>query len=419
MLLALPLLLVASGFFSGSETALFSLSEHQRYQFKRSGTLAGSIIAQLVAEPRGLLITLMLGNMVVNVLYFVITTLLMIHLEASQGLGAVAMTLIGIGVLVGLILCGEVMPKLVAARIAETWAKVTAVPLFVCHRVIAPLRAVLNVLVITPLARLIAPKAKPPQLSPDELAALLELSQHRGVIDPDEEQILQQVLALGQLKVRNLMTPRVDLEAFDLGHPVAELIDLIRSSRRRHIPVYNSDMDHIEGVVFARRVVLARPQSIDELKQLIEPVHYVPETQRADRLLLDMRKLHSTFVVAVDEYGGTSGIVTMEDVVEQMIGEIPGPGADETKPAVQSLAPGRWRVGAHLQIHDWRQAFGDSGQAPMVSTVGGLVMATLGHLPHIGEQVRIGNLVIEVERMNERRIDTLLLRLAEGEGGTP
>lgn len=416
MLLALPLLLVASGFFSGSETALFSLSEHQRYQFKRSGTLAGGIIAQLVAEPRGLLITLMLGNMVVNVLYFVITTLLMIHLEASQGMGAFAMALIGIGVLVGLILCGEVMPKLVAARLAETWAKVTAVPLFVCHRTIAPLRAVLNVLVITPLARLIAPKAKPPQLSPEELAALLELSQHRGVIDPDEEQILQQVLALGQLKVRNLMTPRVDLEAFDLNHPVGELFDLIRSSRRRHIPVYHSDLDHIEGVVFARRAVLARPQSIDDLKPLIEPVHYVPETQRADRLLLDMRKLHSTFVVAVDEYGGTSGIVTMEDVVEQMIGEIPGPGAID-KPNVQSLTPGRWRVGAHLQIHDWRQAFGDAGHAPMVSTVGGLVMAALGHLPSVGEEVRVGNLIIEVERMNDRRIDTLLLRLVEGDGG--
>jgi len=325
MLCSLPALLGASGFFSGSETALFSLNNHQRLQMRRSGTIAGTIVAQLLDETRTLLITLLLSNMIINVLYFVVTTVLIIHLKHSGTLGAVGAFVSGLMVLVVLIICGEVLPKLVAARAAARWSRLAAAPLLAVHRAMSPLRAVLNALVITPLARLIAPRHKPTQLSGDELETLIHLSQQRGVIDPSEEQLLQQVLELGQLKASDLMTPRVDMQAFDLSGEPAELIALIRRTHFRHIPVYRTDPDHIAGVIYSRQVALRPPASAAAIETLTRQVRFVPEQQRADRLLLDMRRTGATFAIVVDEYGGTAGLVTLEDVVEHVVGDIAGP----------------------------------------------------------------------------------------------
>ena len=412
MLCSLPVLLAASAFFSGSETALFFLSSHQRLELRRSGGLAGSIVWRLLAETRALLITLLLGNMSVNVLYFVITTLLLLRLKNQGGAGTAAMGVVSVAVLLILILIGEVTPKLLATRVAVTWSKLVAVPLMLVHRAVGPLRWVLNLFVITPLARLIAPRHKPAGLSSPVLEALLRISAAQGVIDRGEEQLLQQVLELGQLRVRDVMTPRVDVEAFDLANDPADLIALIRRTHLSRIPIYESDVDHIVGVARARQVLLRRPTTRAELTALIQPARFVPEQQRADRLLLTFRQTGTTFALVVDEYGGTAGLVTLEDVVEQMVGQIAGPRGVPDAPRVESVGPGRWRVGAELSVRHWSEAFGQGQPSADVSTIGGLVMARLGRLPAVNDSTRIGNVDIRVVQMQAQRIAWLELHLA-------
>ena len=325
MLCLLPVLLGASGFISGSETALFFLNHHQRLELSRSGGLAGGIVSRLLGETRALLITLLLCNMVLNVLYFVITTVLILRLRENSTIGAVGVGAASGAALLTLIMIGEVTPKLLAARLAVPWSKLAAVPLMVVHRTVGPLRLVLSVFVITPLARLIAPRHRPPALSPDELEALLGISEAQGVIDQGEEQLLQQVLELGQLTVKHLMTPRVEIAAFDLANDPADLIDLIRRTRFSRIPVYHGDVDHVAGIVHARQALLQRPATPAALTPLVREAQFVPEQQRADRLLLTFRRTGTTFAIVVDEYGGTAGLVTLEDVVEHMVGRMPGP----------------------------------------------------------------------------------------------
>lgn len=419
MLLLLPVLLVMSAFFSGCETALFSLSQHQRRQITRKPSLAANALATLLAETRGLLITLLLGNMTVNVLYFVISTVALIRLREQHDLNAVWASVMSVGTLLVLILLGEVLPKLLASRAALGWSKLFALPLFGVHRVLGPVRAVLNLLVITPLARLIAPSHRPTTLSTVELEALLELSQMQGLIDTREEQLLQQVLSLSQLKVRDLMTPRVDIEAHDLADPPAALIDLIRSTRLSRIPVYRDSLDHVEGVVFARQVLLRRPTTADDLDALIRQVVFVPELQRADQLLVHFRKTGTTFAIAVDEHGGTAGLVTLEDVVEAMIGPISGPYADESAPKVEPISRGVWRIGADLPITAWEDLSRTLGPSPELKTVGGLVMAKLGRLPHVGDRTRVGNVEIEVESMEGLRVRSLIVRIVEASRQDP
>ncbi|MEE9212895.1 MAG: hemolysin family protein [Phycisphaeraceae bacterium] len=422
LLAALPLLLVASAFFSGCETALFSLSRYQRLQLSRSRSFAAATVTTLLAETRSLLITLLLGNMTINVAYFVVSTVVLVRLKTEHQAGTLLVGVLSVVPLLILILLGEVVPKLLASRLAQAWSRYTAVPLLLVHRVLAPLRALISAVVIGPLARLFAPGERPPTLSAEELETLLELSTQQGVIDHEEEHLLQQVLELSQLKVRDLMTPRVDIKAFDLADPPDKLTSLIRATRLSHVPVYRGDLDHIAGVVSARQVLLAEPQTQAELRALIREAKFVPEQQRADQLLVDLRKTGTTFAMVVDEYGGTAGLITLEDVVEELVGEIAGPYASAQGPQVESIGPGRWRVSANLPVHDWGQVFDAAGGIPRdsgiegVSTVGGLVMARLGRLPKVGDRTTFGNVAIEVETMDRRRVGTLLVQLQEATG---
>jgi len=415
LLLFLFALIVISGFFSGSETALFSLTGHEKLRLRQSAALAAGKITTLLAETRGLLITLLLGNMLVNVLYFVLSTILLIRLtHEDMDISSPVVALISILPLFVLILFGELLPKLLAARKAWAWSLLVALPLWLLHRSIAPLRITLNVAVVTPLARLIAPAEKPAQLSAEELRALLQQSQQRGVLAHDEEQLLQEVLELGQQKVRDIMTPRVDIMAFNLDSEPAKLSKLVQETQLSFIPVYEPDLDHIKGIVSARRVLLERPKNRAQIEALIDPVSYVPQVQRLDRLLVHLRDKGATLVIVVDEYGGTAGLVTLEDVVEEMLGEIAGPYVPAEGPGMEELEPGVWRVSAGLSVHDWAQAFGHSGKLfPGVNTIAGLVMARLGRLPHVGDLASIGNVQLRVDQMDRRRITWMTIRLLD------
>jgi CBS domain containing-hemolysin-like protein len=421
MLLALPLLLIASGFFSGSETALFSLSRQQRTALARSTGVTATTLNQLLSETRALLITLLLGNMIINVLYINTAALLMLRLSRMPAVGPTLATIGNLVPLVGLIMLGEVLPKLVAARLPLVWSRLIALPMMLVHRIVSPLRVFFSIAVITPLARLIAPKTRSPALSAEELESLLNLSQHRGVIDTNEEQLLQQVLQLSRLKVRDLMTPRVDVVAFEMGDDPHKLIELIRQTRLRHIPVYRDDLDHIVGMLFSRQVLTQRPADAEALTPMVRQVKFVPELQRADQLLVELRKSGMTVAIVVDEYGGTAGMVTIEDVVEHIVGDIPGEYEHDAAPQLDHIAPSRWRAGADLSVQEWRNLFA-GGQAPFtegVRTIGGLVMARLGRAPEVGDRIVIGNVAITVERVEGTRPRQVLIELVNDRTDQP
>jgi magnesium and cobalt exporter, CNNM family len=422
MLLCLPVLLVLSGFFSGSETALFSLTRHQRAQFKASGAFADTVVGTLLSETRSLLITLLLGNMTVNVLYFVVSTRLLLHARDEQMMGPVALGAASVAPLLAVIILGEVLPKLVAARSSQLWSRLAAAPLLAVHRAIAPVRLAASALVITPLARLIAPSSRPDPLTQDELASLLELSQRQGVIDPQEQRMLRQVLELSRVTVDELMTPRVDIEAFDLDADPAKLVELFKRTNLRQAPAYRKDLDHIEGFITARRALLYPPRSRLEVNALIEPATFVPQQQRADQLLAELRRDAKTVAVVVDEYGGTAGLVTLEDVAEHLVGDIAGAFDSGGEPAVEEVQPGCWRVSAELSTRDWAEAFGQGVPADVrktlgaVHTLGGFVMAGLGRAARVGDQITIGNLVLRVDSLDGRRIEHVTVRLADDPG---
>lgn len=421
LLIALPLLLIGSALFSGSETALFSLSAHQRSLLSNSKRAGANAAATLLVETRALLVTLLVSNMVINVLYFTLSTVLMDHLLESEAITATGAAAIALCTLLGVIIFGEVLPKQVAAQQAFVWSGLVGVPLLAIHRAIAPVRISAERLVIGPLARLIAPSAPPPELSARELEIMLSMSRQRGIIDQDEQQLLRHVLELGQIKVRDVMVPRVDIRGYDLEDPVVDLLALARETRLRHLPVYEGSLDQIRGVVMTRQLLVAEPTDRKQLEALIKPVYFVPEIAPADHLLATLRERAVTFAIVVDEYGGTAGLVTLEDVVEHFIGDIPGAYERDGQPLVEQLRDGVFRVGADLAVHDWVEWFGRnpamSKAASGAATLGGVVLGLLGKAPDQGDRVMLGNMVLTVDEVEGRRITSVVVALAGEENG--
>lgn len=406
--LSLPVLAASSAFFSAGETAIFSLSAHQRRQLLRIRGVAGPALSQLLDESRHLLFTLLLGNMLINMLYFVLGTLLLLRMESQFSPGVIGV--ISALQLLMLILFAEVGPKLVAARNNMLVSKLLAAPLLMVHRAVTPARLVLSQGIILPLSRLLAPSQAPPSLSSEELELLVEHSRAKGVIDPGEEELLGRVLSLNQYKVRDIMVPRVDMVGLNLEDPPTHYLKLIRDAGQRRIIVYEGDLDHIVGVLYARQALITHPTTRKQIEAMIRQVPFVPEIQRVDQLLLQFRKRGTTLAVAVDEYGGTSGLVTLEFIAELMVGEIAGPDDKPTEPPFSLIGPGTWRVSADISVEEWEGMFGEPGDHPGVSTAAGLVMSQLGRLAHVGDKAELGMMQVEVSAMRGKRLTWLTVR---------
>jgi magnesium and cobalt exporter, CNNM family len=408
MLVALPILLACSAFFSGSETALFGLTGNERLGLRRSGTLAGRAVDSLLANQRMLLITVLVGNMTINVLYFVVTSVLLMKTQR----GVAAQIALAAAFLLAIIALGEVIPKLIAHARRTGFALLAAPPLLTLHSLLGPLRLVLDRLVVAPLSRLTSPSRLPPRLNEQELSALLDLSSSSGVIDEEEQRILQDVINLSQLKVRDVMTPRVRLVAVPAGAPYDDVRAVAARTRLTRLPVYARNIDHVIGLLPVRRYLVEGRNDPGALRRLLEPTGYVPETARLDQLLERFRRTRTQLAVVVDEYGGTAGLVALEDVVEELVGDIAGPG-ERGPQAPVPIGPGRWRVDGGLSAREWAETFGQRLVSPQVVTLGGLMVATLGRSPQPGDAVDLGNVRLEVERVERSRVLSVIVTLRE------
>lgn len=407
MLASLPVLLMLSAFFSGSETALFALTETERMTLRRQASILGRAVDALLADQRMLLITILAGNMTVNVLYFVVTSVLLMKSRTGVVTGA----LLAVGFLVVIILAGEVIPKLLANSRRGRFAGFVATPLLTLHQLIAPLRVALESVVVDPLSRLTSPRHPPHRLDGEELAALFDMAEHRGVIDREEQLILQDVIKLSHLKVRDVMTPRVRISAIPDDADRGAIRELVAATRLKQFPVFRGDLDHIVGVV-AARTALAEP-GVSSVPTP-SPVHFVPEVATLDQLLTHFRRTGTQLAVVVDEYGGTAGLVAIEDVVEELVGDIASVG-ERSQEHPRLIGPNRWEVGGNISVHDWAEAFGQALVSAQVATLGGLIFARLGRVPSPGDVVEIGNVRIEVDRVERSCVVSVIVSLADGE----
>lgn len=402
--LLLGLLLVASAMISGSETALFALSRGTLAEFRHSPSPLKRSAAFLMERPREALLTVLLANVVVNTAIFALAFIAAERLgDYHAGLRAGASA----GVLLSVILFAELMPKAVALANPRRWAPPAGALVSVLQWILGPIISVLGALIVNPLTRLLAPSRRGTEaLNRDELESLLQLSARDGVIDSRENQMLLSAVALAETRVREVMTPRVDLKSIPLSAEPATARRIAREARRRSLLVHGADLDDIRGIVQTRDLFL---EPLVPLSKLIRPVHYVPEQVNLVQLTRHFRQKKLDSAVVVDEYGGTAGVVSLVDVARHIVGDLPEEGATRSV-EIEELEDGSFRVSGDLSVRLWASRFGVQEIDGHIDTVAGLILSRLGHMPRSGDGVTIGNLRLTVESVERRRIASVLLR---------
>ena len=401
--IAMPCLLAGSAFFSGTETALFGLSGKQRLDLSAvKGERSPALV--LLRNPRMLLITLLLGNMVVNVLYFVIGSVLMRHQPWGGG-GAAA---IWIGSLLGLVLFGEIAPKMLASSRPIAISRLVGRPILAIHTALLPLRTLLDRFVVRPLSRLAVPHQAATPLSLQELDALIDVSASDGLVDSHEQRLLADVLSLGHTSVRRAMTPRTRMVSIPIQAPPEDVHSLIHGTGLMRLPVHGRDVDDILGMLHVKDWMRSR----GDIRALLRPPTYLPEVTTVDLALQALRTAKQQTAIVVDEFGGTAGVVSLHDLIEPLVGDITDD-ATERPPEARPLGPGRWIVPGDFPADRLMRALlGRGSQATPAGTVGGLITRRLARAANSGDVVMIANVTLEVHHADEAgTIETVVVSI--------
>ena len=422
-IIGLGALLVLSAFFSGSETALFSLSRGQVQQLLKSGTKSGRRVGALLDRPRRLLVTILVGNMSVNVATASILGALASRLLGNKGVGAAIFVTTFL-----LLIAGEVTPKTLAVRHAERFARCVAGPIQLFSILIWPVRVVLIQFTSAILFVLRQGHVQSENLlTPDDIQALAKAGESEGVVQEHETEIVQNIFELRDIIAREVMVPRTDIVRVSEDATVQEALTLSCQSGHSRIPVYNEADDEISGVFQVKdipawvdhhvqglsiRDFVARRDSMTSAPRfpLVHPAFLVPETCRIDALLQAMRTHRTHVAILLDEYGGTAGMVTLGDLLECLVGELvqeePGESRDYARRGDVITASGQARIRELNHDMDLDIPLG------RIDTVGGYVVELLGRLPEEGQTVSDGSLVFTATKVGVKRIAQVEIRPA-------
>jgi len=381
-------LLFMSALFSSAETALFSLTPVQR---SRSGRL----VQYLIGRPQKLLVTVLLCNLIINVLYFSFSSRLIVKGGPLQEAAA------ALGVLVLLLIFGEILPKTFGLRARVGVARTTAPILRLAMLVIGPLSRPLQRLLEVTHRRLGKWFEEEGGIDSAALATLMASAGEAGALLGAEADMMAEVIELDDIRVREIMTPRVDALFLNIdGEGRAEVVAQAVARRQSWLPVVEGGPDNIKGGVLVRDLMLDETRPIS---QLVMPIKFVPEVASALSLLHALREDRTSEAVVVDEWGGTAGYVTAEDMFEELVGELRTEN-EQRRHAVVSLGENRYRVDGGIAIRDWNEVFGQNVKPREFETLGGFVTALLGRIPRTGDRVRVAELVFEVQEVRGRRV---------------
>ncbi len=389
----------ASFFFALAETALFSLSKWQVRHLAERQPRAGGLVAQLLAEPQDLLATMVLGNTFASAAMLAVALWTAIH-----GHWPLAWSVAG---LLALILFGcEVWPKTLAVRRPEQWALRVAGPMALVLRVSLPLCRVAQ-RVNAGVLRAVAPRTVSggATLTDADYQELLEMAFQQGALAQSEKDIILQVISLDRRTAREVMKPRSRMAAISDDLSVEEMLAAARKFRHRRLPLYDETPDTIVGILNTRALLLD-PQV--DLADAIEFPSFVPETMNLLQLFKSLQRQQRGLAIVLDEFGGTAGIVTMEDILEEMIGKIQGE-AEAEGFVMEKLGPGSWRVAGTLRLDDFRREYPALGEVHEVETMGGLLASLLDVVPAKGETVTFCGLKLTAQAVDERRVRELLV----------
>lgn len=402
-LLAVALLFLASAYFAATETALFSLTRIERRRLLDRHPHLGQLVNDLLIHPRRVLVTLLIGSNVAHTAAAALITLWGIHFFGPQKVGYVVALFT-----VALIFFGEILPKVFAVRNNEPLALATAPLLEAVSALLYPVRRLVQFLSDWMLGFLLRAKKESADLiSAQELKLLVKIGEEEGVLDRNERRMIQKLFELGERPVRSIMTPRTDMVAIRLSDPWEKQKEVMKSFHFSHFPLYQDSLDQITGVVSTQEVVLNEGE---DLGKFVRPVSFVPTVKRIDELLRDFQKTGGRFAVCVDEFGGTAGVVTLEDILEEIFGEFYDEYAKPEQP-IREIGAGEFLVDAKISLSQFNDFFHSNLRSKEAATLSGYVLEKMGRLPKKGDVLEVSHFQFQIYDLVRQRILKIVVRL--------
>jgi len=393
--------ILLSAFFSSSEVALISLSRANVRTLVNEGRPGSKAVAALKESPEHLLITILIGNNIVNIGAASIATAIAIQMFGDIGVG------IATGVVVIILLVfGEIGPKIYAARASDSFALTVAPVILFLSRIFTPLIWVVGR--VSPKFG-IGKETTEPALTEEEIKEWIDVGKEDGTLEQAEQDMLYSVLEFADTTAREIMTPRVDVIAMEDTVSFEEAIRIFNETGFSRIPVYHDQIDNITGILNVKDVFSAmvsrRKDSV--IKEIMYDPMFVPETKKIDDLLKELQVHRVQMAIVIDEYSSFVGIVTVEDILEEIVGDIMDE-YDKEEPEVQNISEGVFVVDAQMWVNEINERMEiDLPVDESYETIGGLIIDRLGHIPlHPGEKVEIndGRITLVVMQMHGRRI---------------
>ena len=411
----LLVLLVLSGFFSSAEIAMFKLPKHRLESLLQDEVPGASRVHRLKEDPHRLLVTILVGNNIVNVAMSSLATALL-ALWVSQ---AASVAIVTFGVTAVVLLFGESAPKSYAVENTESWALRVSRPLQLTERLLLPFVVVFDRLTRT-VNRVIGGSAtlESQYVSRSDIVDLIETGEREGVIDEEEHELLRRIFRFNQTIAKEVMTPRLDMTAVSADSSLEEVIQTTIQSGHARLPVYESSLDNVVGIVHVRDVLRdylygeSDPEEM-EVKELIEPTLHVPESKSVDELLTEMRERRLHMVIVIDEFGTTEGLLTMEDIVEEIVGEILT--REEDRP-IKLIDERTGIFHGEVNIDEVNEALDiDLPEGEEFETIAGFIFNRAGRLVDEGETIDYDGIEITVQSVDNTRILEVLISVAPAE----
>lgn len=412
-IVSLLILFFMSALTSASESSLLSLGRVRLAHAIDQGGKRGKALETWRQDPNRLLTTILILNNAINITATTITAFIAFRVSEIYGLGRGQLGALGaVLVTVILIVFAEVSPKVLAIHRAEAIALTVIRPLVFFDRIIAPFGRLIVGMANLILRLFGQSTTHVPMVTEEEIHALIKIGGDTGVIEDQEHKMLHGVISLGDMQVREVMIPRTAMDGIDADDNMDRIIDQIIQAGYSRMPVYRETMDNIVGVIYAKDIIsILQNRELIVLQDILRQPYFVPETKKVDDLLREFQKGKIHMAIVVDEYGGTSGLVTLEDLIEEIVGEIHDEYDVEEK-TIEKLEDQAWAVSAQTDIEDVNNALDvNLPNVKDLNTIGGFVTDLFGHLPRKGETIAYENMHFTVLASTTRRIDKIQIRL--------
>jgi len=408
-LLVLVVLLGLSAFFSSSETALTTVNKIRVRTMADLGDSRAIILSKVIDNQSKMLSAILIGNNLVNISASSLMTTLTISVFGNQAVG------IATGILTLLVLIfGEITPKTMATISAEKVALSVAKIIYGLMNILTPVIYIVNILSKGVMKVLhIDPNAKHDSITADELRTIVEVGHEEGVIETEEKKMINNVFDFGDSLAKDIMVPRIDMAMVDVNSTYEELIEIFREEMYTRIPVYEDTTDNVIGIINMKDLLLIDDRDKFHIRDYIREPLYTYEFKKTAELMMEMRKTFNNIVIVLDEYGATAGLITLEDMLEEIVGEIRDEYDEDEEDSLIETAENEYSVEGSMKLDDLNDRLGLELESEDYDSIGGLVIGLLDHLPDEGEEVteEETGIRLRVDKVEKNRIDRISIVL--------